>query len=131
MTGWVRVGRSGSNPDRTAGQATVEAAMLLPAVVVVLLAVVQVGLVVHARIMVTHASREGVRVAAVGGSLAEVTEVVSAAGRLAPDRVRVSVHAHAGRVTVTVRYEAPTNVALVGSLVGPVTITGTAAMLME
>ncbi|MEY2448174.1 MAG: TadE-like protein [Acidimicrobiaceae bacterium] len=42
---------------RERGQATVEAALVLPLVVLLLLAVVQVGLLVRAEVLVTHAAR--------------------------------------------------------------------------
>ena len=47
------------------GQATVELALLLPVVVVLLLAVLQLGLVARDVVLVAHAAREASRVAAV------------------------------------------------------------------
>ena len=47
------------------GQATVEAALVLPLVALLLLAVVQIGLLVRTELLVTHAAREAVRAAAV------------------------------------------------------------------
>ena len=113
------------------GQATVEAALLLPVVAVALLAVIQVGLLVHARVMVTHAAREGVRVAATGGDHGEVTEAVVASGRLAPQRLEVEVVPGGGRVTVVVRFDAPTNVPIVGALVGDLALDAEATMRLE
>lgn len=113
------------------GQATVEAALLLPVVAVTLLAAIQVGLLVHARVMVTHAAREGVRVAATGGALGEVTEAVVASGRLPPQRLEVEVVPGGGRVTVVVRFDAPTNVPIVGALVGDLALDAEATMRLE
>ena len=59
-----RGGRAGA--DR--GQSTVEFALVLPLVVMVLLLVVQVGLVVRDQVLVVHAAREAARAAAVGDS---------------------------------------------------------------
>ena len=52
-------------PRGDRGQAMVETALVLPLVVLFLLAVVQVGLVVRAQVLVTHAAREAARAAAV------------------------------------------------------------------
>jgi len=113
------------------GQATVETALLLPALVMAMLAVIQIGLVVHARVMVTHAAREAVRAAAVGESPTQVQNVAVASGGLAPQRLSVSSVEADGRVTVTVRYEAPTNVALIGALIDDVELTAEATMRRE
>lgn len=113
------------------GQATVEAALLLPVVAIALLAVIQVGLVVHARVMVTHATREGARVAAVGGSDGDVVEAVVASGHLPPQRLDVEISTSGGRTTVVVRYDAPTNVPIVGAFVGDVEMEGVATMRVE
>lgn len=117
--------------SRDRGQATVEAALLLPVVALTLLAVIQVGLLVHARVMVTHAAREGARVAATGGGHDAVTQAVVASGQLPPQRLGVDVANSGGRVTVTVRFQAPTNVPIVGALVGDVAMDGAATMRVE
>ncbi|MEO0492546.1 MAG: TadE family protein [Actinomycetota bacterium] len=116
---------------RDRGQATVEAALLLPVVAVALLAVIQVGLLVHARVMVTHAAREGVRVAATGGDHSDVSEAVVASGRLPPQRLDVDISSGSGRVTVTVHFAAPTNVPIVGALVGDLALDAQATMRIE
>lgn len=113
------------------GQATVEIALVLPVIVVVALAVVQVGVIVHARVMVTHAAREGVRVAAVGGTDEAVVQAAAAAGGLSPSRVRVTVERSGGRVNVSVDYSAATTVPLVGAFLGSVPLTATATMRLE
>ena len=113
------------------GQATVELALLLPLVALALLAVVQVGLVVRARIMVTHAAREGARVAAVGGSVDEVTHAAQAAGGLVAHRVEVDVRTSGDDVVVEVRYTDPTDVPIVGALAGDAELGAVARMRRE
>ena len=81
--------------------------------------------------MVTHAAREGARVAAVDGGDADVREAVIASGGLAPSRLSVSTMGSAERVTVIVRYDAPTNVPLIGPLIGDVELVGEATMRRE
>ena len=124
-------GRARESGPAEVGQATVETALLLPVIALVLMAVIQIGLVVHARVMVTHAAREGARVAAVDGGDADVREAVIASGGLAPSRLSVSTMGSAERVTVIVRYDAPTNVPLIGPLIGDVELVGEATMRRE
>ncbi len=120
-----------SGPARQRGQATVEAALLLPFIALVLLAVIQIGLVVRTRILVTHAAREGVRVAAVGGTDAEIARAAAIAGDLALHRIHVEVERTGGVATVIVVYTDPTDVPLVGSLIGDAEMEAVARMRIE
>lgn len=105
--------------------------MLLPFVVLALLSVVQVGLVVHARVMVTHAAREGARVAAVGGSDAEVRKAGASAAGLPLQRLEVAVDRSGGVAEVTVVYVDPTDTPIVGAMLGEVRLSGVARMRLE
>lgn len=116
------------------GQATVEAALVLPLVATMLLAVVQVGLLVRAQVMVTHAAREAARTAAVDADADAPVFAAEAASTLDPERLTVHVRGRAGtgsRVQVEVQYRAPTDVPLVGSFLGDVTLRATATMRVE
>ncbi len=113
------------------GQATVEFALLLPVAVVALLLIAQIGLVVRTRVMLTHAAREGVRVAAVGGSDAEVTAAVIDAGSLDPTRLTVGVARDASVVRVLLVYVMPTDVSVVGALLNDPEMSSVAAMYRE
>jgi len=131
MGGVVR--RSRAADGRTdGGQATVELALALPLVFVVLLGVVQVLVVARDQIAVVHAAREGARAAAVAADpVGEGTAAATAAAGLPAGRLSVMVAAGDDQVTVTVRYAVPTDVPLVGAFVGDVTVTGTATMRTE
>lgn len=118
-------GRSGR------GQATVEVAFLLPVVVLLALAIGQVAVVARARVEVTHAAREGVRVAAVGEGDAAVRAAALAGGGLGSARVRVTIVRRPSTVEVTVRYVDPTDVALIGSMLGDVELVAVAVMRRE
>ena len=122
-------------PDREAGQATVELALALPVVVLALLLVVQVAVVGRAQVLVVDAAREGARVGAVGSSVGEITAAARATPGLDPARVRVHVERHPDggdpTVSVTVTYVDPTDVALVGGLVGDKEVTATVTMRLE
>jgi Flp pilus assembly protein TadG len=119
---------------RDRGQAVVETALVLPLVVLFLLAVVQVGLVVRAQVLVTHAAREAARAAAVDPDPAAAGRAADGATSLDPDRLQVDVTGRDGRgsqVRVEVRYRAATDVPIVGVLVGDVVIEADATMRVE
>lgn len=127
-----RVRRFMADPDdRGGGQTTVEFVLIMPLLVLLTLAIVQVGLLVRTRVLVTHAAREAVREAAVGGSGSEVRAAAAASGPLSPDRLTVAIATTGGRVAVSVHYDAPTDVFLVGPLLGDVGFDASATMRLE
>jgi len=63
---------------RKHGQAIVEFALILPVFILILLGIMEFGLVFHQYLIVTAASREGARVAALGGTDAETVTMVNA-----------------------------------------------------
>lgn len=126
--------RCGSTVQRwrsTRGQATVEFALVMPVVVLVALAIVQVALVGRHRLLIIHAAREGARAAAVGESNTRVRADVAEASGLDPARLRVEVRRQAKTVTVTVRYRSPTDLPMVGALIDEVELSATAHMRQE
>ena len=113
------------------GQATVELALVLPVLVVLAMALVQVGLVARTTVLVQHAAREGARVAAVGGSIREVEDaVIGSSGLLLPD-TDVERIVEGDLVTVTVRHLARTDAPLVGPLLPDVVLSATVSMRRE
>lgn len=115
------------------GQASVEVALVLPFLVVLLLAMAQVGLIIRAQVMVIHAAREAARAVAVDAS-ADATAAALLASTLDPGRTTVDVSGSldpGGHVTVTVRYLVETRVPIARSLVGDVELEGSATMLVE
>jgi Flp pilus assembly protein TadG len=120
--------------DEDAGQASVELALVLPLVVLLLLALIQAGLVVRDRILVTHAAREAVRAAALEDDQEAIERAATQAGPLDQDRLSVEVAGRDGpgsQVEVVVSYQAPTNVPLAGVLVGDVRLQASASMRVE
>jgi Flp pilus assembly protein TadG len=116
------------------GQAAVELALVLPLVVALLLAAVQVGLIVRDQVLVVHAAREAAREAAVDPDPAAARRAAAEGSGLRASRLRVEVTgrgAPGSRVRVEVRYRAATDVPLVGALLGEVTLSGAAAMRVE
>ena len=123
MTGCQRGhhGGTGCSASVSQGQATVELVLVLPVVAAVLLALVQVGLLVRDQVLVVHAAREAARAAAVDPSAETARDAAASATGLDPGRLQVSLgpqRAAGERLTVTVRYAAPTRVPIVGLLVG-------------
>jgi TadE-like protein len=120
--------RERSNDD---GQAAVELALALPFVVVLLLALVQVVIVGRDQVAVVHAAREGARAAAVAADpIGEGQRAArEASGGL---RGELSVEVAAGTdIRVTVAHRTPTDVPLIGRLVGDVTLRASATMRHE
>jgi Flp pilus assembly protein TadG len=116
------------------GQAAVELALALPLLLVVLLSVVQIGLVVRAQLLVTHAAREGARAAAVDATPGAAAAAAAASADLDPSRLTVRTSGRAGagsRVEVEVRYLVVTDVPIVGAFVVDVTVRSTATMRVE
>ena len=104
---------------------------MMPFFALMLLTVVQVGLLVRARVLVTHAAREAVRSAAVGASDGEVRRAAVAAADLDPQRLQVRVRRVNGRATVELRYMEPTDVPVVGPLVDDAVFEARATMRLE
>lgn len=125
----------GRRPARTErGQSAVELALVLPVVVVLLLALVQVAVVVRDQILVVHAAREGAREAAVDAAPDAARRSALASSDLDPARLQVGVSgrgAAGSRVTVTTRYGPPTALPLVGAAVAHLELRATATMRVE
>src|SRR5438270_10741271 len=108
------------------GSAAVEFALVLPILLMLALAVVQVGVFVRDDLVLVGSARSGARQAAVSADDASVRDAVLAdASGLDPSRLTVSVSrtTRGGPATVAVTYSAPQAVPFVGWLFpGRVTI---------
>lgn len=116
------------------GQAAVEFALVLPLVFVLVLALIQVGLVVHQQVLVVHAAREAARQLAVDPSTDAAADAAARGSGLDRSRLKLRVHGREGpgsRVEVDVRYRAPTDVPIVGAVVADLVLTSQAAMRVE
>lgn len=109
------------------GQATVELVLTLPVVVMLVLAVVQVGVVTRDRVVLAHVAREAARQVAVDARQAVATDAARRASGLDPERLQVSLLPPGApapqpgdRVTVVIGYRAPTDVPIIGRLVADV-----------
>lgn len=116
------------------GQASVELALVLPLVMLLLLAVVQVGLLVRDQILVVHAAREAAREAAVDPAADAPRRAAVASSTLSDARLTVTSTgrgAPGSRVRVEVAYRASTGVPLLGGAVGDLTLRASATMRVE
>jgi Flp pilus assembly protein TadG len=112
----------------------VEFALCLPAIFLVLLALVQAGIVVRDQVLLTHAAREAVREAAVHDDKGAPRKAALARSGLDADRLKVEVSGQrqgSNRVAAKLRYRVPTTVAFVGFLIPDLTLEATAAMRRE
>ena len=116
------------------GQASVELALVLPLVLILLLAVVQLGLLVRDQILVVHAAREAVREAAVDPAADAPRRAALASSALTDSRLTVTSTGRGAvgtRVRVEVAYRAPTGVPLLGAAVENLTLRASATMRVE
>jgi hypothetical protein len=117
------------------GQSTVELAVALPFVVLLIVLIVQVAVVVRDHLLVVHGAREAVRAAAVALTDRHDAAVFGArrAGPLDPDRLRVSEEVLSGgdRVRVRVEYSSPTDLPLVGVFLPDIDLSADAVMRLE
>lgn len=117
------------------GQSTVEFALILPLVVIVVLFIMQAGFVMRDQVLVSHAAREAARAAAVSDadrSSAAMT-AVKRAGELRADQISVEVTMLEGNDTVRVEvsYRSVTDFAIIGALVPDVDLHATVVMRAE
>lgn len=117
------------------GSAAVEFALVLPMVLTVTLALVQVGVFIRDRILVEAAARAGARAAALADDPAAVTLAAQqAAPVLDPGAMTVTASWPGSRgdpVTVSVVYVDPVRLPLVGWLMGDVSMRADATLRQE
>jgi Flp pilus assembly protein TadG len=111
------------------GQATVEFALALPIVLIVILGMTQVGVAIRNELAVELAAREGARAASVSASPQSAASAAATAAVELP--IAVSTSMTATSVTVTVTYVDPTDVPIIGKFIGPSTHQAAATMALE
>jgi TadE-like protein len=113
------------------GQATVELALVLPFVLTLVLALVQVGSVARDAVRVTHAARGATRAASIGLDDAAVRRAASDGSGLPSSRLTVVIVRAGDWVTVRVTYRCPTDVPLVGAVAPTVELRDQLTMRVE
>ena len=112
------------------GQASVELALALPLVCLLMFAVVQVTVVGRDQLAVQLAAREAASAAARSGSPGTAASVAAQAA-IALRPLDVVVSESGGNVTATVHYTNPTDVPLVGTVLPDVVLTARVTMALE
>ena len=120
------------------GQAIVEFALILPVFILILLGIMEFGLVFHQYLVVTAASREGARVAALGGTDAETRTIVNSSAASINTGQLTTTITPANRVkgqSVSVQVTNPVTIraALISQAFpqNPFPVTGTTIMRVE
>jgi Flp pilus assembly protein TadG len=112
----------------------VELALTFPLVVLLLLAIVQVGLIVRDQILVVHASREAARAGAVDANPDAARRAAIGSSGLDSHRLSVEVGdrgAPGSTLRVVVRYRSPTEVPVLGALLPDVDLRSISTMRVE
>ena len=138
MSGGARNEAAGdSGPPQCAGergQSSVELALSLPIIFLLLMALLQTVVIARDHVQLTHAAREAAREAAVSDNRSAPRRAAVARTQLDPDRLKVQVTGQrqgSRRVRAKLTYEVPTRVPIVGLLVPDVTLEAEAAMRRE
>jgi hypothetical protein len=122
--------------DGQRGSATVEFALVLPVLLVVTLALVQIGIIARDQLLLVGVARAAAREAAVSSDASAVRSAGESAGP-GLDSSRMSIEARWGAslgdvVSVDASYDVPLTVPLVDSLLPPsVHLSASAAMRQE
>jgi len=115
---------------RDSGQAAVEFAVALPAVIVLVLGIVQVVVLAGRQVTLEQLARIGARAASVAADPAgAATSEVERSAPFGPVRVRTLVAGH--DVTVRVEFVDPTDVPVIGTVLGARTLAAEATMQRE
>ena len=123
-----------STQRRDRGQAVVELALTFPLVVLLLLAIVQVGLVVRDQILVVHAAREAARAGVVDADPNAPRRAAIGSSGLDPHRLSVDSGDRGpvgSTLRVVVRYRSPTEVPVLGALLPDVGLRAVTTMRVE
>ena len=116
------------------GQATVELALCLPLVALVLAAVVQFGLLASDQIRLWHAAREAARVAVVDPDARAALDAAEQGGLTGLDldvRPPVGDRVQGEPLTVTLSYVPSRRVPLLGMMLGGLVLRAEASMRIE
>ena len=136
MTAHVEAAGDLGPPQRReeAGQSSVELALSLPILFLLLMALLQTVLIARDHIQLTHAAREAAREAAVSDNRTAPRRAAVSRTALDPNLLKVEVTGQrqgSRRVRAKLRYEVPTRVPVIGLLVPDVTLEAEAAMRRE
>jgi Flp pilus assembly protein TadG len=129
VTTHLRVRAPGRPHD--SGQSTVEFALVLPFVMLLLLGLLQAGLLLRDQLVVVGAAREGAREAAVSADLRRIQAVAQRAAPQLDLAVQVTRGAKRGDTAIVDVRARPTALPLVGGIVSGRKLSANAVMRVE
>ncbi len=121
------------------GQSLVETAIVLPLVLLLLMGIVDFGFLFNNYIIISNASREAARKGSLGGSDAEIVQLIqSYTSTLEPSRLNIEIYPaqsqrfHGSEIKVTVKYDSRLITPVIGSLLGDgIALQGQVIMRVE
>jgi hypothetical protein len=126
--------RANRRPSEERGQATVELALCLPLVALLLAAVVEIAMVAADQARLLHAAREAARVAVVDDDAAEIRAAAEGSGLEGIELTvtpRPDLRRQGDPLTVHLRYKPPGRTPIVGILIQRITLRAQATMRIE
>lgn len=107
------------------GQSLVETAILLPLVLLLLMAIIDFGFLFNNYIVISNASREAARKGSLGGTDAEITQLIqNYTSTLDSSRLTIDIYPaqsqrfHGSEIKITLRYNNRLITPVIGSLLG-------------
>jgi TadE-like protein len=116
------------------GQATVELALCLPLVALLLAAVVEIAMVAADQARLMHAAREAARIAVVDDDAAEIRAAAEGSGLEGIELTvtpRRDLRRQGDPLTVLLKYEPPARTPIIGVLIQRITLRAEATMRIE
>ncbi|QCJ44027.1 pilus assembly protein [Bacillus sp. S3] len=118
------------------GQSLVEFALIVPVLILLLLGIMDFARIFHAYLTIDHAGREAARAASIGKTKSEAEKIGIDSGSsinlTKPNgSVTVTTGSPGANATVTITYPITFLTPVIGSIVGPITLTDTTVMRVE
>ncbi|MFS0775391.1 TadE family protein [Neobacillus sp. 3P2-tot-E-2] len=116
------------------GQSLVEFALIVPVLIFLLIGIIDFGRVLHAYLTIDHAGREAARTASIGKDEATIKSKAVSQGSsigLTTGQVIVTTGSSGTEATITITYPITFLTPIIGSVVGPLTLTDTTVMRVE
>lgn len=124
--------RPGSGSHRCdVGQATVELALCLPLLCLLLLGSVQVAVVIRDHLVAGLAAREAARAAVVSADPTGAGTAAAIASGLDAERATITIVDRGADVDAIVVYRVPTDLPLIGAVLPDLTVRAAATMVFE
>ena len=113
-----------------AGQSTVEFALIIPVIAIFLMLILQVGVVVKQKILVTNSSREAARILSVENDFGKAT--MKAKETVNDAKVIISRPANQGEyLTVTIKDVVKSKIPILGVIFPDISVTSKTTMRVE